>query len=237
MNLLSLCQRTAVECGVSGTLSTTAGQIGSLQRVINWVGTSWEEIQTKHEDWDWMESSILLGGGASFVSVAGQASYLLGTGAGTVGVLSTNFGKWKKGTFRNYLTATGVSGEIFMDDISYASWRNSYMYGAMRTVQTRPVAIAIGPNKSLCMGPPPAAGYTFNADYYTAPTAMVADTDTPTGLPNEHHMAIVWNAMMMYAGYEAASEVYQRGQKGYAAHLAQLESKYAPEVTTTGALC
>jgi hypothetical protein len=222
---------------VSGTLSTTAGQIGSLQRVINWVGTAWEELQTKHEDWDWMESSILLGGGAAFVSVAGQASYPLGTGAGTVGVLATNFGKWKLGTFRNYNTASGVSGEIFMDDISFASWRDSYMYGAMRTVQTRPVAIAVGPDKSLCLGPPPAAGYTFNADYYRAPTAMMIDTDVPTGLPVEHHMAIVWNAMMMYAGYEAASEVFQRGEQGYDKHMAQLESKYAPTATMAGSLC
>ena len=45
-----------------------------LQRIINWVGDAWNEIQTAHDDWDWMRSSVLLGGGVTFPTIAAQAS-------------------------------------------------------------------------------------------------------------------------------------------------------------------
>ncbi len=236
MNFLSLAQRLVLECGVSGTLSTTASQTGSLGRIVTWVNQAWQELQTEHDDWDWMLSSNLLGAGVSFATVAGQASYPLGTAAGTSGVAVANFGKWARDSFRNYTTSVGVSNEMFLDWVPYDTWRDAYMLGAMRTVQTRPVAFAIGPDKSICLGPPPNALYTVTGDFYVAPTLMAVDTDVPA-LPDAHfHMAIVYKAMMMYAGYESAPEVFQRGQQGYASLLKELEAKRAPEMSFAGAL-
>jgi hypothetical protein len=89
MNFLQICQRTAVECGVaSGTaiqtaLPTVVGATGSLGRIVGWVNDAWTDICMDHDDWDWMHSSSLLGAGASFQTLAGQASYPLGTTAGT----------------------------------------------------------------------------------------------------------------------------------------------------------
>lgn len=236
MNRLALAQRLQIECGVSGTLSTTIGQTGSLGRLVNWIDAAWNDIQTEHEDWEFLRSSNLLGGGVSFTSVAGQASYPLGTGAGTVGLLATSFGTWDRYSFRNYTTSVGTGNEMFLDPIPYDSWRDGYMLGAMRAVQTRPVAVAIGPDKSVCLGPPTAVGYTITGDYFTAPTAMATDTDSPTGLPAQFHMAIVYKAMMKYATYESAPEVMTGGQNGYNPLFNELEARYAPEVTTAPAL-
>lgn len=236
MNFLALCQRTATECGVSGTLSTTVSQIGSLGRIVNWVSTAWSELQTKHDDWHFMRSSALLGGGVSFVPVAGIPVIPLGTGAGTVGVIADNFGKWDIRSFRNYTTAAGIANEMFMDDIFYDTWRDSYMLGAMRTVQTRPVVIAAAPNQALCIGPPSNGQYTVYGDYFVAPTVMALDTDVPTNLPVPFHMAIVYDAMRSYAGYEAAPEVLDRGEIGYARLMARLERLRMNEITTGSAL-
>ncbi len=237
MNYLQLSQRLAQEAGVSGTLTTTFGQVGSLLRIVTWINQAWYELQTKHDDWTWMKSSYLIGGGVSFATVSGQSSYPAGTGAGTVGVTMANLGKWDVNSFRNYSTASGYTNEIFMDPITYESWRNSYMYGAMRNVKTRPVAVAIGPDKSLCVGPPSDGSYTITGDYYVAPTQFSSDTDLPTGLPAHFHMAIVYLAMQMYAGYESASEVFQRGQAGYDKLMAELEVNYSPTIGFAGALC
>lgn len=230
MDFLQLCQRAVLECGVSGSLTTTVGQVGSLGRIVNWINAAWEELQTEHDDWEWMRSSNLLGAGVSFATVAGQASYPLGTGAGTVGVTFANFGKWDRYAFRNYTTSVGFSNEMFLDFIDYDVWRNGYMLGAMREVQTRPVAVAIGPDKSVCLGPPPNALYTVTGDYFVAPTQMAQDTDVPTGLPNQFHVAIVYGAMRMYAAYESAPEVYNRGEKGYGDLLRELEARQLPEI-------
>lgn len=236
MNYLQICQRLAMECGVSGTLTTTVGQVGSLGRIVTWANQGWDELQTEHDDWGWMRSSNILGAGASFATVAGQASYPLGTGAGTCGISVATFGKWARNTFRNYTTSVGVSNEMFLDYIDFDVWRDGYMLGAMRSVQTRPVAVAIAPDQSVCVGPPPNALYTVTGDYFMAPTAMAADADVPIGLPVSYHMTIVYRAMMMYAGYESAPEVFQRGQADYNSNLRALEALRLPEIGFGGAL-
>ena len=241
-NYLSLCQRACVECGVASSsaiqsvLPTVVGATGSLGRVVNWVNDAWTDIQREHDDWDWMRSSNLLGAGVSFTTVAGQASYPLGTGPGTVGVAVDAFGKWDCETFRNFTTTAGFLNEMFMDQVSFDKWRNSYMLGAMRNVQTRPVAIAIGSDQSLCLGPPPNNQYTVTADYFVAPSVMAVDSDVPNGLPSRFSMLIVYLAMIKYGQYEAAQEVIQRGTSESARMMAQLMAVRAPTVTFGGAL-
>lgn len=250
MNFLSLVQRTATEAGVSGSITTAQNQSGEAQRVINWVQDAWNSIQTIHDDWAWMRSSYIQGwagdpsqgSGMSFQSVGAvtppaPAVYPLGTGAGTCGVLTANFQKWVRGSFYTYPTTEGYIAETPLDLIDFDVWRNTYMLGANRNVQTRPVTIAIGPDMSICLGPPPAAGYTITGDYYQAPSQMSADTDTPIGLPAAQQMIIVWKALLDYAGYEAAPEVMQRAERHYDSMMSQLEILRLPEVGFAGALC
>lgn len=242
MTYLDLCRRACIDCGVSPNaaiptvLPTVVGATGSIGRVVNWVGDALSDIMMLHDDWDFMRSSNILGAGVSFQTVAGQASYSLGTGPGTVGVLDDNFGKWDRDTFRSYTTSVGVNDETFLGDIDYDVWRNSYMLGANRNEKTRPAAIAIGPNKSLNLGPPPNALYTITGDYFVAPIDMVADADVPVGLPTRFHILCVYLAMMKYGQYEAAPEVYARGKEESAGMYAQLEARYAPEISFGGAL-
>ena len=183
-----------------------------------------------------MRSSNLLGVGCSFATVAGRATYPLGTGANTCGIAAASFGKWDKTSFRNYTTATGFINEVFMDGITFDQWRDDYMYGAMRNVQTRPIAIAFGPDESICVGPPSDGNYTVTGDYYVAPSIMSADTDVPNLLPIQNHMIIVYKAMQKYAAYEAAPEVMERGQSEFFRELAKLEALKLPEMGFSGSL-
>jgi hypothetical protein len=184
-----------------------------------------------NQEWDWMRSSHLLGGGVSFATIAGQTRYPLGTGAGTVGVAADDFGRWDEGTFRCQPTAVGYRGEAMLDMVSFDEWRDGYMYGAMQSVQTRPAVVAVGPDNSLCLGPPPNGDYTITGDYWRGPSDMVTDTDTPTGLPSQFHMLICYRAMLKYAGYESAPEVYQRGKEEGDGMFAQLLALRAPRIS------
>jgi hypothetical protein len=236
MNLLALVQRLAQECGVSGTIATVVGLTGEQLRLLNWVQEGWNELQAKHDDWWFLRSSVLTGGGVSYVPVAGIAYTPLGTGAGTVGVTEANFGAWDLDSARVNTTTATYLDETRLDKVSFDYWREVYMFGANRSVQTRPCAIAEGPNKQLCVGPPSNGLYTVTCDYFTAPTIMSADTDVPTGLPAKFHMAIVYKAMTFYGAYESASEVFKRGEDGWDTMIAQLEVKHAPEISFAGAL-
>jgi hypothetical protein len=242
LNFLALCRRAAVECGVaSGTaiqtaLPTVVGATGSLGRICGWVSDAWSDIQMDHDDWDFMRSSVALGSGVSFQTIAGQASYPLGVGPGTVGVAVDSFGKWDRETFRCMPTAAGFVGEGFLDEVPFDVWRDQYFFGAQRSVRTQPGAVAVGPDQSLCLGPPPNALYTVTADYFAAPTDMALDADIPVGLPTRFHTLIVYRAMAKYAGYEAAPEVAQRAAEENASMYAQLLAVRAPRMSFGGAL-
>lgn len=242
MTFLELCQRAAVECGASSkqniaiAMPTVVGATGALARIINWVADGFSDIQQDHSDWAWMRSSGETGGGASFATINGQSRYPLGTGAGTVGVLATDFGKWDVETFRAYTTTVGTQDENYVQEIPYDRWRNGYMFGAMRQSRSRPYVAAVGPDLSLCLGPPPTGLYTVTADYFRAPFDMAADADVPTGLPAQFHMLCVYRAMMKYAGYESAPEVDTRAREENAGMYGQLEALRLDKMTWAGAL-
>ncbi len=233
---LEICQRIVLEAAMSGTLSTTLSQTGMMLRAVTWCDQAWNDIQTKFDDWGFMRSSRLNGGGASFTTVAGTYRYPLGTGAGTVGVLAANFARWDELTFRTYLTSAGVGSEMDLPIINFDAWRDGYMMGAQQDVRTRPVVGAIAPDMTVCLGPPPIVGYTVEGDYFVAPQIFSADADVPTGLPARFHMLIVWVAIKDYAFYMAAPEVLQRAREGYRDLMYPLTHTYRPRVREGAAL-
>lgn len=113
-------------------------------------------------------------------------------------------------TSSNTTTFAGFKSEIFMDYIDYDVWRNTYQYGALRQINTRPISVSVGPQKQLVVGLYPKAGYTVVGDYYTAPVLLTADTDIPA-MPDRFHLAIVYKAMVSCGLFESASEIIQRG--------------------------
>lgn len=217
-------------------MTDVENQTGEFQRVTTWVNQAWLELQLDRPNWDWLRSSQLLGNGVSFATVAGQAEYPLGTGAGTVGVAAADFASWVPRSFRDQTTTNGVYDQIPLSWISYDAWRDGYSMGAQQTVQTRPVAIAVGPNNSICVGPWPTATYTLTGDYWRAPSQMEVSADTPTYLPSQYHMAIVYRAMTYYGGYEAAPEVLQRGDAGYRMIMRRLTNLRGGMITAGRAL-
>lgn len=225
MNFLELVNRTRLECGDIGQdLTTTVGQSGVAQRYVVWVKQAWQEIQTADESWDWMRHSF------SFPTVSQQGTYTP-TEAGI-----TSFATWKPDSCRCYVTAVGPQSEMYLDNIPYDVWRNTYQFGSFRTTYTRPLSVSVTPDKQLAIGPlPDSTGYTINGEYFLAPADLVADTDTP-GMPDRFHVAIVYRAMMSYAAFEAAPEVLMRGQEGYRRTMMALRLAQQPQIAFAGAL-
>lgn len=221
---------------IASAIPSVVGASGSVGRVVNWVGDAWSDIQMLRDDWDWMRSSNILGAGASFHTVNGQASYPLGTGPGTVGIDPELFGKWDRETVWSYTTANGFNDEINLGEVDFDVWRSVYMSNANRNVRSRPQAFAVGPDQSLCLGPNVNSLYTVTADYFVAPSNMAADTDIPVGIPTRFQMLIVYYAMMKYGRYEGAPEVYERGKEESTDMYASLLSIRAPRLSFGGAL-
>lgn len=196
-------------------------QTGEFRRICSWVSQAWVEIQEHIEDWEWMRFPC------SFNTVALQQTYT------PVQVGINNFGRWRTDSFRSYLTAAGVGNEIPLQQYDYNSFRDYYLLGARKTVYSRPIAIAVAPNKSLVLGLAPNDVYTVSGEYYQTPQVLAQDTDVPN-MPSRFHMAIVHKSILKYGAFNAAYEVIQEHQQLYSAVLNKLEADQAPTITTGG---
>jgi hypothetical protein len=81
----------------------------------------------------------------------------------------------------------------------------------------------------------PTASFVIDVHRYTNPVAMAADTDTPA-MPSEHHMLIVWRALMLYAGFDEAGGLFQHANANYKRMLEAATQYQQPDVQWGGAL-
>lgn len=226
MNFLALVQRTARECGITTSQTTVSNPGGlELQNLIGWVSDAWNDIQTTHQDWEWMRAS------ASFQTMSGKAIYT----PLECGIASGTFGMWARDTFRCFTTSVGTNDEMELGYTPYESWRSAYQLGSLRLTRTRPIEMTITPQKSIGLGPYPSGDYTITGDYYTAPVVLTADEDVPA-CPVQYHMAVVWKACMSYGAFEAAPEVYQRGELEFGKLMRRMTNDRITEVRFAGAL-
>lgn len=225
MNFLQLVQRLASESG-AGSPSTVVGQTGNNLRLVNWTNAAWMDIQSAHQDWNWLRTSL-----TPFATVAGQTTY-----SPTAAPMSlTDFGMWDRDSFRVYETAAGIGSETFLTYRPYDIWRNTYLIGALRSTTSRPDTVTVTPDNSLGFGPITAAGYSIVGDYFKLPSEMAADATTPI-LPVQYHMAIVYRAMMFYGAFYSATEVFQRGEAEFNKMMLRMTADRMPDILMGGAL-
>ena len=220
MNLLQLVNQTRVECGVSGPALTTAqSQVGESGRMVSWTQQAWIDIQTSKEDWLFLREPF------TFNLVANQYQYTA-TEAGL-----TDFGNWKRDSFRASSVGQDYKDEQLLNYMEWTTYRNLYRYANMRNTTARPVVVSITPEKDLAFGSKPDQAYVIDGEYYTRPVTLSADADEPI-IPARFQMAIVYRAMMYYAGYEAAPEVLSRGDFEYRRLYSRMEIDQLPTIVS-----
>lgn len=190
MNRLQLCQRLRSEAGLGGSGPTaTTGQTGEMLQVVEWIDEAWNRIQSSR-NWEFMWE-------ASTVTIVGGTNYT----AGSI----------PQSRYIKHATTDSTGVEVLY--MPWDDFRRTFPTALITT--GNPSVWTIRPDKAFAVNATPAADKTFSVERYKNPTAMAADSDTPTGLPTEHHMAIVWRALMLYAGYDEAGEQYKRADGEY----------------------
>ncbi len=217
-NFLEIVQRACKECFVTAP-STVVNQTGMAERMVGWVCDAVTDIETAHPDWGWMFNSY------SFATIAGQSEYT------PVQCGISDFENWDYEQVRNQVTTVGTDSEIFMDRIDYNTWRDAYLYGATRSVRSRPLQFAISPTQALCVGPVPDGLYTVTGKYYRISQTMdVTNNDVPL-MPSNYWMMIVYKAMMYYGSAMNAAEVYARGEIEFGKKMARITANRLPEMS------
>ena len=208
LTFLALAQRLRQEAGISGSGPTTVvSQTGEMKRVVDWILTAYEDIQTAHTSWRFLRSTF------SFSTVDGQQSYT----PAQAGI--TDMGAWITDTISLYSSA---SDEQFLSYVPWDFFKAVYGIGTNRTVESRPNVVTVTPGNSLSLWQLPDAVYTCKGEYYQTADTMAVDADTPV-IPRRFQMAIVWKALTYYGAYAAADEKYLHGKNEYRRLMRLLE--------------
>ena len=202
MNFLELAKKLRQEAGLSGTgPSAVSGQSGMDKKCVDWIKDAWYEIQTLHETWKWMwnDDGLVTG-------VAAQRKYdLVGLGFEVKNPVKESF----------RCRISGQSGtDMWMTWYEYEDFRQTFLYGQQQTGM--PNSVTIDPSGQMQVDPVPdsAATYEIRFEYYENPTALSANTDTPS-LPTKFHDIIWYRGLMKYASHDGAPEVYNDAKVNY----------------------
>jgi hypothetical protein len=194
MDYLSLVQALVRESGtMSGVAVTTvSGQTGRQLKCVDWISNAYVTIQNRQKNWLWMM------GEWSHALTIGTARYT----AAALGL--TRHRRWITGdqVMTLYDPAIGVADEGAITEISWETWRRKYGRGTQTAA--RPIEYAVSPAGEMCFGPFPDKAYVVGGEYYKSAQVLAANTDTPE-MPEDHHMLIVWEALLTLDEHDEAS--------------------------------
>lgn len=181
--------------------STTENQTGEYKRLVDWIDGAWNEIQQANL-WDFMWE------------------------AKTVTILATT-----------NVTAGDIPARRYVQDATYyqskrLTWMNwdlfRQRYPTPLIVEGEPSAWSIRPDKAFVVNAKPTVDWALSVERYTNPVPMTDDADVPA-LPAEHHMAIVYKALLLYANFEEAGVTRATAQAEYDRHMMALGLNELPE--------
>ncbi len=229
MTFLELVQDLARETGTMENADPINGEISTLQDpdndylidLIRWTRKAWVAIQLE-SDWDYLikQGEVTTTADQDYVDVASQVS-----------------------DFRLLLPYIAPYGRrwISIDDrepvwvVRYPRWAG---WNAVRQSRNaRPRNCTILPDGQsehrMKLWPTPNKVYTITFDYIRTPQELSADDDEPA-MPARFHDAIVYRAMVKYAGYDEASPQYQRAKTELAGLMIQMRLEHLPQMRVAG---
>lgn len=186
MNRLDLVRRLIAESGASGqALGTTLNQRGDALNFVNWIDDAWLEIQ----------------GLTNWPSLWEDAPITVLAGSSTVA------GSLPHG---RYIYDSGRLNGGWLTYLPWDEFRLQYPSVIAGTL----TAWTVRPDRSIAVNAIVEADTVLQIERYRMPGRFTADNSVPL-LFEEHHMAIVWRALMMYGAFDEAGVAYKRGQAEY----------------------
>jgi len=217
MNYLQLCVRLREEADISGGGPTSVlNQSGQLKNITNWIQQAWIDIQQKRPNWEFMRNEF------TFDTVASQRDYK------AADVAITDLKLWDLESFLLYDKSIGESDQKKVINISYAYWRDVYRAQMNARKTDRIQYMTRLPDNQIRFEPSPDRIYTIDGEYKRSTQVMAADADVPTGLPDDFHMIIVWQALKNYGLSENAPEVLEQAEYNFDILLNRLELEQLP---------
>ena len=233
-----VCREASIAQGESA-ITTVLGQTGQLERIVANVRQAWLKIQNMHQltglNWRFMEGRFVI------ATVASQDAYAYDDAAITdedTAIAIPLWRNWDIKDFENapkiYLTSAGVGTETWL---TYLPWNDfKYFYRIGTQNEGFPAHVTINPQNKLVLGPIPDGIYTVTGNYMKAAQTFTADSDVPTGMPEQFEDAIMYLALSKHGLQKNAVELITLGEDGAAELLGALEQDQLSEIPIAGPL-
>jgi hypothetical protein len=244
MDFLTLVKRLATETGTeleakidSVDIPPAAGYGSTTEhrtRLINWIQTAWQEIQEDQDQWDFMVGRTQVDIAEGIVEVP-------------IGVLvDLKEGETIYDTLVPFVAQYDYRYIWLVDNSTSPPVKNKCYYvipeqffGETDRYNTQcsgtPTRFSI--NRKNCIVFDCATGhanFALQIEFKMLPTAMSGNTSTPRGLPEKHHMLIVYKAMTYYAGFDETGPQFQRAAKLYRDKMNKLRQNELREYSIPG---
>lgn len=202
MNFLQLCQRLRQRAGIAGSgPSDVVGQAGELDLIVNLINSAWIDIQNNKKTWQflWVQDYEL--------------------------TIVPDGGPYNVQNFNRFASRPTIDGYNWLSEWDYYAYKNAYDVTILG--RGRPNRIIVQPNRTLAFDSNPIENHTVKFDYYRKPQSLLVKEDVPL-LPEQHHMTIVWLALIRYAEGEEAPTLINTAEREYSKALASLQSEQLP---------
>lgn len=226
---LQLCQRVHRYARIGqdppGTAPVSvADQEDVLAEIVGWVQDANEDIQLDQDAWRFRETP-----GAVAVT-AGQRDVDL-----AALILAQDYDELRPYTAeacRRYINRLDAGAVVPSSRIFYVPWEDwrggmfdrSDMTGA-------PCNYTVKPNGQLRLYPTPDAPVTLQFTYQRTVQPLAADADVSI-IPERHHAALVWRALMYYADTrDGTKEPYQKWERRRKQAMQRLYRDQLPEMS------
>lgn len=211
MTYLDLCQQLRQMAGISGTgPASVSGESGEMARVVAWVRQAWLDLQTAREDWPalWRPLSLSVDPGQAEVSLPDD--------------------------FRRLVEGNRIRNGLRFDggNLIYVEWSQ---LTPDRAEAAAPVYVSQRPDKTLVLHPAPRDGGTLEGEYFAIPQVLEENDDEPW-LPRHLQEAILYQALVYYAAYEDAPEVYEDATNKVQQYSYRMANELLPDASMGGPL-
>jgi hypothetical protein len=216
MNFLDLCRQLELESGTvdpGKLIGSVTGTASRRTKIVGWVQAAWTIVQGARGDWRFMRRDYA---GTLTIGTARYAGADLGI---------ARFAGWLRDRpgYRPHAIhdpAKGPADLTELSEIGWEEWRAAFGRGAAPV--GRPAVYAIAPDERICLGPVPDRAYAIDGEYRRGLQTLAANEDVPE-MPAEHHLAILWRALMLLGEHDEAPATVNAATIRFIAAMEKLE--------------
>jgi len=207
---LELCKDVRAQAGVSGTgPSGVTGQTGIYADVVRWVEEAYNEIQTMHENWNFLHNQYSLP----------LPAYTQEVTMPTEGVRVI-----AKDTFIHQDQTGALERVVY---VPYSVWKLTDRFVLEAPGTETPTHITQLPNNSLKLSAIQEYDCFINFEGYREPHVMKENLDIPIFAP-QYHDLIQFKALMKYASFYNATETYNANKEAFNLDIKKMQFSELP---------